>query len=261
MMFSPLTAKVDLKEELLDQLEIHGYQYVTIGGREICWLDEGTVVTWIIMAVLVLVAFLMTRNLKAEGKISKRQLLLEMGYTKLESFFKGIVGEEGMCYSWWLMSVAIFIGASNMVGIFGFKPPTKSVQVTAALALCSIVLVEIAGIRAKGLLGHLKAFAQPVSIVAPINLMELIIKPLSLCMRLFGNIIGAFIIMELIKIAVPLVFPMVLSLYFDLFDGFLQAYIFVFLTAIYIQEAIEPDEEGALKKKSRRAGKSLKKWA
>ncbi len=262
MLLSPITMKLGLKEELLEQLEIEGYQYITIGGREICWLDEGTVVTWIIMAVLVLVAFLMTRGLKAEGKLSKRQLLLEMGYTKLENFFKDIVGEEGMPYCWWLMSVAIFIGASNMVGMFGFKPPTKSVQVTAALALCSIVLVEFAGIRAKGLRGHIKAFAKPVSIVAPINVLELVIKPLSLCMRLFGNIIGAFIIMELIKFAVPVLFPMVLSLYFDLFDGFLQAYIFVFLTAIYIQEAIEPDEEGgAVKRRRKRLVKSIKKWA
>ena len=153
-----------------------------------------------------------------------------------------------MKYSEWLMSLAIFIGASNMIGLFGFKPPTKSIQVTGALALSSIILVEIAGIKAKGVAGHIKSFAKPVAIVAPINLLELIIKPLSLCMRLFGNIIGAFIIMELIKSVVPVGLPLVLSLYFDLFDGFLQAYIFVFLTAIYIQEAIEPDEGEKTKK-------------
>ena len=118
---------------------------------------------------------------------------------------------------------------------------SKSLQVTAALALTSIVLVEFAGIRAKGIKGHLKSFAQPVAVVLPINLLEIIIKPLSLCMRLFGNVLGAFIIMELLKsivffkVGVSLAF----SFYFDLFDGFLQAYIFVFLTAMYVQEAIE----------------------
>lgn len=249
MPFSPITMKLDLKTELLDQLEIRGYEYITIGGKQICWLDEGTVVSWIMMAVIILVAFLLTRNLKVEGKLSKRQLLLEMCYTKLESFFEGIIGKEGMCYFPWLTSVAIFIGASNMIGIFGFKPPTKSIQVTGALALSSIILVEFAGVRAKGVLGHLRSFTQPVAVVTPINMLELVIKPLSLCMRLFGNIIGAFIIMELLKAVVPVVLPMAFSLYFDLFDGFLQAYIFIFLTAIYVQEAIEPDEPKEPKKK------------
>ena len=262
MQLMPIVMKfsVDsLKEELLDQLEIHGYKYVNIGGKEICWLDEATVVSWIMMAVIIVLAFLLTRNLKVEGKLSKRQLLLETCYTTLEDFFRGILGEKGMRYSWWLMSVAIFIGASNMIGMFGFKPPTKCIQVTGAMALTSIILVEFAGIREKGLGGHLKSFAKPVAIVAPINLLELIIKPLSLCMRLFGNIIGAFIIMELLKIVVPVFLPTVFSLYFDLFDGALQAYIFVFLTAIYIQEAIEDDEEEEVKKKSKKARKAEKK--
>ena len=83
--------KLDLKGELLEQLEIKDYCFVNIGGKEICWLDEATVVSWIIMAVIILLSFLLTRNLKAEGKLSKRQLLLEMGYTKLEDFFHGIV--------------------------------------------------------------------------------------------------------------------------------------------------------------------------
>ena len=160
---------------------------------------------------------------------------------KLYSFFGDILGKKGEQYIPWLSCVAIYIGAANMIGLFGFKPPTKSLQVTAALALTSIVLVEVAGIRAKGIKGHLKSFAQPVAVVLPINLLEIIIKPLSLCMRLFGNVLGAFIIMELLKsivffkVGVSLAF----SFYFDLFDGFLQAYIFIFLTSMYIQEAIE----------------------
>ena len=109
------------------------------------------------------------------------------------------------------------------------------------MAITSILLVEFAGIKERGLKGHLKSFAKPVAIVAPINLLELIIKPLSLCMRLFGNVLGAFIIMELIKsvIFLKIGVPVAFSLYFDLFDGFLQAYIFVFLTAMYVQEAVE----------------------
>lgn len=259
---SPINMKLDLQAELSEQLEIQEVFSFNIGNIKIT-VDETTVVSWIIMAVIAVIAFLLTRNLKVEGSISRRQALLELCYEKMENFFKDILGERAMGYAPWLMSIAIFIGASNMIGIFGMKPPTKSMQVTAAMAITSILLVEFAGIRAKGIMGHIKSFAKPVWIVTPINIMEIIIKPLSLCMRLFGNIIGAFIIMELIK-AIPVFkvgVPVALGLYFDLFDGFLQAYIFVFLTALYIQEAVEEEEGAPLKKRKEKKMKKAKKKA
>ena len=236
MNLMPVT--MGLQEELSDQLDIKSV--FTIPHTNIS-VDETTVVSWIIIAVLTVLAIVLTRNLKVSGELSKRQQILEGCMEKLYSFFGDILGKKGEQYIPWLSCVAIYIGAANMIGLFGFKPPTKSLQVTAALALTSIVLVEVAGIRAKGIKGHLKSFAQPVAVVLPINLLEIIIKPLSLCMRLFGNVLGAFIIMELLKsivffkVGVSLAF----SFYFDLFDGFLQAYIFIFLTSMYIQEAIE----------------------
>ena len=76
----------------------------------------------------------------------------------------------------------------------------------------------------------------------PINLMEVAIRPLALCMRLFGNVLGAFIIMELVKLLVPVVLPVPLSIYFDLFDGGIQAVVFVFLTALFTGEGIRDEE-------------------
>ena len=209
-------------------------------------------VSWIIMAVLTLLAVILTRNLKVTGEISKRQALLELAYEQAETFFKDIMGPKVEKFIPWLMSVALFIGASNIIGLFGMKPPTKSMQVTAAMAITSIVLVEYCAFKDKGVRGRLKAFTKPVWIVTPINILEVFTKPLSLCMRLFGNIMAAFTIMELIKAVVPVAVPVVLSLYFDIFDGLLQAYIFVFLTAIYLQEAVEEEEEGPNKKKKRK---------
>ena len=78
-----------------------------------------------------------------------------------------------------------------------------------------------------------------MAIVTPINILELVIRPLSLCMRLFGNVLGAFVIMKLIESLIPVVVPVVFSLYFDFFDGFIQAYVFVFLTSLFIKEATE----------------------
>ena len=236
MPFFPIT--MDIKEELIKQLEIEEVFKIPFLNISI---DEATVVSWIIMAVLTVIAILLTRNLKVSGEIGKRQQILEACMDKLTSFFDKLLGEKGRPFMPWLMSMAIFIGATNMVGIFGFKPPTKSMQVTAAMAVSSIILVQVAGIKQRGLKKHIVSFTKPVWIVTPINLLELIIKPLSLCMRLFGNVLGAFSIMELLKSVIFLKFgvPAVFSLYFDLFDGFLQAYIFVFLTAIYVQEAVE----------------------
>ena len=110
-------------------------------------------------------------------------------------------------------------------------------NVTIALALMSIILIEVSGIRQKGTKGWLKSFAEPMPIILPINILEIFIRPLSLCMRLFGNVLGSFVVMELLKLVVPAF----CSMYFDIFDGLIQAYVFVFLTALFIKEATETE--------------------
>lgn len=228
--------KMDIAEKLVEELNTETV-FSLFGGK--ITFDEGTVVSWIIMAVFLIVGIILTRGLKVQGEISKRQLFLEMCVEKMHSFFHKNMGKDGDRYIPWLMTVAIYIGACNMCGVFGFKSPTKELNVTLGLALTSIILVQYAGIHKKGTKGWLKSFAKPVPIVLPINILELVIKPMSLCFRLFGNIIGAYIIMKLIEAVVPVGLPVALSLYFDIFDGFIQAYVFVFLTSLYIQEAIE----------------------
>ena len=165
-------------------------------------------------------------------------------FTKRESWVtKGILGllftEKGKDYIPYLATVIIYIGIANLIGLLGFKPPTKDMNVTAALAVMSIVLIEVAGIRAKGTKRWLKSFAEPMPVILPINILEIFIKPLSLCMRLFGNVLGSFVIMELLKMVVPAIVPAVFSCYFDIFDGLIQAYVFVFLTGLFIKEATE----------------------
>ena len=190
------------------------------------------------MAVLILFAFIMTRNLKVHN-ISKRQAVIELIVTKITGMVEGMVGEDGKRYVTYLATVLIYVVIANICGIFGFKSPTKDLNVTIALAVMSIILIEYAGIHRKGVGKWLHSFIEPVPIIAPINILELFIRPLSLCMRLFGNILGAFVIMELLKLVVPIFVPAVFSLYFDFFDGAIQAYVFVFLTSLFIKEATE----------------------
>lgn len=201
-------------------------------------IDEGIVVTWVIMAVLALLSIIFVRNLKVENP-GKVQLALESLIEWGENFFKDIIGEENKRYIPWLMTVALYLACANVIGLFGFKPPTKDLNVTAGLALMSMLLIEYSGIHKNGVKHWCGHFAKPVPLVAPIMILEIFIRPLSLCMRLFGNMLGGFVVMELVKQVAPLIIPIPLSFYFDIFDGLLQAYVFVFLTGLFMNEEME----------------------
>ena len=225
-----------LVDSLMEELNCNAVFTIPLfGGIDVL---ESVVVTWIIMAIIMAASLLLVRGLKIR-QINSRQAALESGIAFIYGFFEDLLGEDGKDYIPYLITVVIYNGIANMIGLLGFKSPTKDLNVTASLAVMSIVLVEAAGIRKKGVKNWLKSFAEPIPIVAPINILELFIRPLSLCMRLFGNVLGAVVVMALIKYLIPLVIPLSLSFYFDIFDGIIQAYVFVFLTSLYIKEAVE----------------------
>ncbi|HJA71643.1 MAG TPA: F0F1 ATP synthase subunit A [Candidatus Lachnoclostridium stercoravium] len=225
-----------LVDSLMEEMNCNvAFTIPIFGGIDVL---ESVAVTWIVMAVIMIVSLILVQGLKFR-KIRGKQAALESGISFLYDFFEDLLGKDGRAYIPYLITVIIYIGFSNMVGLFGFKPPTKDMNVTVTLAVMSIILVEIAGVRKKGVKKWLKSFAEPVPIVTPINILELFIRPLSLCMRLFGNILGAVVVMALIKYLLPVLVPLPFSFYFDIFDGIIQAYVFVFLTSLYIKEAIE----------------------
>ena len=129
---------------------------------------ESVVVTWIIMAVILLLCLVLVRGLKVENP-SRKQVVLELAVSKLYGFFEDTIGENGKAYIPYLAAVAIYIGIANLIGLLGFKPPTKDMNVTVALALMSIILIEAAGVRKKGTKGWLKSFAEPMPVVLPSN--------------------------------------------------------------------------------------------
>ena len=190
---------MDIAEKLMEELECRvAFTIPVFGGIPV---PESCVITWVIMAVLVLASILLVRKLKTVP--TGAQCLLEIGIEWMNNFFLEILGPKGKKYLPILETFLIYIGVSNVIGLFGLRPPTKDLGVTATL--------------------------------------ELIIKPLSLCMRLFGNVLGAFVVMELIKMLLPVGLPLVFSFYFDIFDGCIQAYVFVFLTSLFMSEAMESD--------------------
>lgn len=228
----------NLSEKLMEELESKtAFTIPVFGGIPV---PESCVVTWIIMAAVVLGSIILVHRLKTVP--TGAQCLLEILINWLNNFFTEILGEKGKRYLPFLETIIIYIACSNLIGVFGLTPPTKDINVTVALALIAIFMIEFAAIRAKGAGGWLKGFRKPMLIMLPFNILDLVTRPLSLCMRLFGNVLGAFVVMELIKIVVPVGLPVVFSLYFDIFDGLIQAYIFVFLTALFMSEGIEEND-------------------
>ena len=244
-----------MAEELMEGLENHTAFTIHLFGLDIP-IAESCVVTWIIMAVVVLLSIIFTHGLKKVP--TGRQCIIEGIVGWLDKLFLDILGEKGKKYLSFLETLIIYIAFANLMGLFGFVPPTKDINVTAALAGIAIIFVQLTFIIEKGPLKWLKSF------INPINVLDLITRPLSLCMRLFGNVLGAFVVMELIKLAFTTVIgvpaigvPVIFSAYFDIFDGLLQAYIFVFLTTLYMTEAMEEEEHGGKKlKKAKKAATS-----
>ena len=137
----------ELTAALKEELNVDtAFTLPIFGGIDI---PESIAVSWGIMAFLVIVSILLTRNLKV-NHISKRQAILETAVVTMDNFFKDLLGEAGKQYVPYLITVALYIACSNLIGIIGLKPPTKDLNVTAALAIMSIVLIEYSGIHAKG---------------------------------------------------------------------------------------------------------------
>jgi F-type H+-transporting ATPase subunit a len=216
-------------------------------------VTETVVISWVVMLVLIGASLVLTRRMKEIPRGA--QAILEIGVEFLNDFSKKNFHHWARWFGPYIGTLFLFLATANIIGfltpaavsVFGFsfeppfeiKPPTRDINVTAALALISIVLVLAAGFMGRGVKGWFKGLLYPVPMMLPFNIMEYGIRPLSLCLRLFGNILGGFILMRLIEGLFPLALPMVFSLYFDFFDGLLQAVVFTFLTTLYLSEALE----------------------
>jgi F-type H+-transporting ATPase subunit a len=239
---------MDVGERLMEALEFRTVFTIRLAGFELP-VTETVVVTWVVMAILIAASLLLTRRLR-EVPVGS-QVLLETGIDFLNTFTKAQFGHKWARFAPFIGTIFLFLTVANLlpvlspVGAFGIepaftiKPPTRDINVTAALAVLSISIVLVAGFAARGPIGWLKHLAHPTPMMIPFNLLEYLIRPLSLCLRLFGNVLGAFIIMRLIEAVAPIGFPPILSLYFDLLDGMIQALVFTFLTALFVAEAIE----------------------
>ena len=226
---------MDIKEELAQALQNKtAFEIPIFGGIPV---PESAVVSWILIAGITLVAIWLTHDMKKVP--GRKQMVAEALVGFLNNFCRENLGHHWRSYAPILCTMGIYLVLANLSEFVGLTPPTKDLNVTAGLAIMSALLIYGSSFRVKGLKGGLRKFAEPSPIVAPLNILEIGIRPLSLCMRLFGNVFASFVIMELIKIVAPAIVPIPLSLYFDAFDGIIQAVVFVFLTTLFLGEAIE----------------------
>jgi len=220
-------------------------------------ITETVIISWVVMLILIVGSLVLTRKLKEIPTGS--QTILETGVEFLNNFAKNQFGPFAKYLGPYMGSLFLFLLLANIIPVlsplafnafghkfippFAIRPPTKDINVTAALAVISILLVLVCGFAARGFTGWFKNLLNPVPIMLPFNIMDYGTRLLSLSLRLFGNMLGGFVLMSMIEGVLPVALPVVPSLYFDFFDGIVQAAIFVFLTSLYISEAVRIETE------------------
>jgi len=215
-------------------------------------VSETVTVTWLIIAVLFVFSIIVTRNMKKEPK--GLQLVVEQLVSTINNLTKQNMGERNYAWAPYVGTLLLFIGISNIIGLLGFRPPTADLNTTMCLSITTFVLTQVFGVKSKGLGGYTKGFLQPMPFLLPLNIVGELANPISLGFRLFGNISAGVIIMSLLYgalgsftemlfgLTVPLLqagIPAVLHIYFDLFAGLLQSFIFTMLTMVFISGAME----------------------
>ncbi len=206
------------------------------------------VVMWIIIAAAAVLSLLVTRNLKERP--GRLQNVIETGVEYLDNFFSGIIGKKkARKYFYFLGSLFIFIIFANYSGLFPgvgmtkyAKAPTSSLSVTAGLGILTFVFLLVSSIRAKGFKGFLLRFWNPIIILVPLLILDEFIKPASLALRLFGNIFGEETVTEQLYEILPIGAPILMMVLSLLFCA-IQAIVFTMLTTIYLDEAVETEEE------------------
>ncbi|MBP1890635.1 F-type H+-transporting ATPase subunit a [Clostridium moniliforme] len=200
---------------------------------------------WGIIIIIAIVLILMTKNLSVVPK-TKSQSIIEIFVEGMNNWVKNTMGDKYAGFAAYIGALVLFLFFMNITDLVGLHPPTADYSVALVLSLTTFLMVQINSIIKNGGLGYLKGYAHPSPALLPINILERVMLPVTLSFRLFGNITVATVIIELLlralsKVAwiAQLAIPVPFMAYFDLFDGFLQTFIFSILTMIYIKMIAE----------------------
>ena len=221
-------------------------------------VTETIVNAWVIMAIITIVCIWLTRGLSVRNP-SKKQIVAEKLVTMVYDLVKDVMGEKYIRFVPYIGTLFTMSIISSLSGLVGMRAPTADLSTTLAWALVTFVMVQVNNIKHNGIIGYLTGFAKPVPFLLPINIVSEIANPISISFRHFGNIASGIVITGLVYGAlaalsaavlqfIPVEFintipilqtglPALLSIYFDVFTSFLQAYIICMLTMVFVSSA------------------------
>lgn len=214
--------------------------YAEILGIQI---TTSTINMWMVMAVIIILCVVSTRNLKTVP--GKMQTISELIVTTMNNMVESTMGKKNMSFAPYMLTLIVYLAFANTVGLIGMRPPTADLNMTLALSILTFILTQFFAIKSKGIGTYLKGYIEPFPFLLPMNIMEELANPISLGFRLFGNLLGGTIIMGLLYtgltnlMKVPLVIPILAHAYFDIFSGLLQSFIFVMLSMVFIAMAMD----------------------
>jgi F-type H+-transporting ATPase subunit a len=227
----------DLVEKIEPLFHINLFNY-NIG------ITESIIVQWCIIALVTILCFYFTRDLKIIP--NKKQNIIEIVMDAINNLVRSNMGEEYMGFVPYVGTIAIFLTLMNLTGLIGIRPPTVDYSVSLALALITFFVVQWFAIKKVGLGQYFKGYVKPYSFILPINLIERVMLPVSLSFRLFGNMTAGVVIIDLAYKSLgnltglaQIGAPIPLHFYFDMFDGLIQMVIFVMLTMVNIKVIAE----------------------
>ena len=206
-------------------------------------INSSIVIEWGFMLLCVVAALLLRVFVinKFSEKPKGAQNALEFIVKTCEDYANKYVHDNGFLGGY-IFALGVFLICAAISEVLGLRSPASDINVTGALGLCTFILINYYGIRKTGVLGRIKWFMKPAWFMFPINIVTTCVIPVSLACRLFGNILGGMIILELLyhTLGVASVGPIAgVGLFFSVFHPLIQAYIFITLTLTFINEAVE----------------------
>lgn len=206
-------------------------------------LNATILYTWLVMAILVLGSWWVTRHLSVEPQMSPWQNALEIIVNTTNSQIRNAIQQDPTKFLPLVGTLFLFIALANILMIFPvYESPAGSLSTTAALSLCVFVAIPWFGIRNSGLRGYLKHFLQPLPFMLPFHIIREVSQTISLAVRLFGNVMSTSLLVAILLSIIPLFFPAIMRI-FGVLVGVIQAYVFAVLTLVYIASGMENQKQ------------------
>ena len=237
-----------IRADIGDDLGTQGYLKYQLFGQDL-YLTTTHISLFIVCLTLILFAIVANRAVKRADPYEKPGMfvnILEMLVQALDNLVISNMGKKhGPKFANYIGTLACFILLSNISGLMGLRSPTADYGVTLPLALITFIMIQYNGFKYQKL-GKVKGWFEPIFFFFPINIIGDLATPVSMSLRLFGNILSGTIMMGLLYGLVPwfltLAWPAVLHAYLDLFSGAIQTFVFCMLTMVFVTDAISEEE-------------------